>query len=364
MACLNVWDGPGRGAIHWKNGWRSPFRARPSKMVPDPLNALHGRCLLVTGASGFIGARLCQRALEAGATVHAVSRGPQDENGGVRWERTDLTEETAVRDLVRRVQPDVVLHLASEVGGGRDVQLVLPMLRANLLAAVNLMAACAEAGSPHVVLAGSMEEPDMGDPHAVAQSPYAVAKWGALAYARHFQALHELPVVHLRVFMVYGPGQLDLRKLVPYVTVSLLRGEAPQLTSGERAVDWVYVDDVVDAFLRAAVTPGAAGRSLDVGSGELVTARALVERLHEVVGSDVAPAFGAIPDRRLERVRVADPAPAAEALEWRPRTALTEGLAQTVAFYRSTTARLSSVIAWGWLSLGEVIEPPLRWFLA
>jgi nucleoside-diphosphate-sugar epimerase len=66
-----------------------------------------------------------------------------------------------------------------------------------------------------VVLAGSKEEPDMGDPDAVAQSPYAVAKWGVLAYARHLHALHELPVVHLRVFMVYSPGQVDLRKARP-----------------------------------------------------------------------------------------------------------------------------------------------------
>jgi UDP-glucose 4-epimerase len=297
----------------------------------------------VTGASGFIGARLCRRALEAGAVVHAVSRGPQDEAGRIRWERGDLTDEAFVRELVRRVQPDHVLHLASEVGGGRDIQLVLPMLRANLLAAVNIMVACAEAGCRCVVLAGSMEEPDMGDPDAVAQSPYAVAKWGALAYARHVQALHDLPVVHLRVFMVYGPGQLDLRKLVPYVTVSLLRGTAPRLTSGARAVDWIYVDDVVDAFLRAAVAPGAEGRSLDIGSGELVTARSLVERLHELVGSDVEPAFGAIPDRALERVRAADPAAAADALSWRAQTPLAVGLARTVAFYRSNLDRLPEV---------------------
>ena len=93
-----------------------------------------------------------------------------------------------------------------------------------------------------------------------------MAKWGQLAYARYFSALHELPMVHLRVSMVYGPGQLDLRKLVPYVTVSLLRGETPQLASGMREVDWVYVEDVVEAFLRAAVAPGADGQSLDIGS--------------------------------------------------------------------------------------------------
>ena len=309
-------------------------------MLADPLNSLSGRRLLVTGASGFIGARVCRRALEAGAVVHAVSRSPRDDASGVRWEQADLTGEAAVRELVRRVRPDHVLHLASEVGGGRDLQLVLPMLRANLVAAVNVMVACAETGGASVVLAGSMEEPDMGDPDAVAQSPYAVAKWSALAYARHFEALHGLPVAHLRVFMVYGPGQLDLRKLVPYVTVSLLRGEAPRLTSGARAVDWIYVDDVVDAFLRAAVVPGAQGRSLDVGSGELVTARSLVERLRELVGGEAAPAFGAVPDRALERVREADPAPTAEVLGWRPRTPLGEGLAHTVDYYRSQLDRL------------------------
>jgi nucleoside-diphosphate-sugar epimerase len=309
-------------------------------MLADPVNSLSGRRLLVTGASGFIGARLCRRAADAGALVHAVSRSEQSAADGIRWERGDLTDEAIVRDLVRRVQPDHVLHLASEVTGSRDVQHVLPMLRANLLAAVNLMVAAAESGRPRVVLAGSMEEPDMGDPDAVAQSPYAVAKWGQLAYARHFQALHDLPVVHLRVFMVYGPGQLDLHKLVPYVTVSLLRGVAPKLTSGAREVDWIYVDDVVDAFLRAAVAPGAVGRSLDIGSGELVSARSLVLRLHDLVGGDAAPEFGAIPDRRLERVRAAEPAAAAEAMGWRPQTPLADGLAGTVDFYRSQLDRL------------------------
>jgi UDP-glucose 4-epimerase len=309
-------------------------------MLADPINLLSGRRLLVTGASGFIGARICARAIAAGAIVHGVSRAPRGADDGLLWERADLTDDAAVRELVQRVQPDAVLHLASEVSGGRGVELVLPMLRANLLAAANVMVACAEAGGPRVVLAGSMEEPDMGDPDAVAQSPYAVAKWAALAYARHLEALHELPVVHLRVFMVYGPGQLDLRKLVPYVIVSLLRGESPKLTSGARAVDWVYVDDVVDAFLRAAVTHAAEGHSLDVGSGELVTARSIVVRLRELVGGDAELAFGEIADRPLERVRAADPAPAEKALGWHPRTPLAEGLARTVVFYRSNLDRL------------------------
>jgi nucleoside-diphosphate-sugar epimerase len=303
-------------------------------MQANPLNSLSGQRLLVTGASGFIGARLCGRVAEEGAIVHGVSRRPPDEPGKVRWETADLTDERAAREVVERVRPDVVMHLASEVSGSRDSDLLLPMLQANLVAAVNVMLAC-QAVDARVVLAGSMEEPDLGDPDAVAQSPYAVAKWGALAYARHLHALHGLQVVHLRLFMVYGPGQLDLRKLVPYVTVSLLRGEQPQLTSGLREVDWVFVDDVVDAFMRAAVAPGLAGASLDIGSGTLVSTRDLVVRVRELVGGHVEPGFGAIPDRPLERERAADPRHADDAMGWRPRISLDEGLARTVDFYRS-----------------------------
>ena len=291
--------------------------------------------MLVTGASGFIGARLCDRACDLGALVHGVSRRPSpDLSPAWRWENVDLSDEAATRALVRRVQPDVVLHLASEVSGDRSPHVILPMLHANLLAAVNVMLASQEAACGRIVLAGSMEEPDLGDAKAVAQSPYAAAKWAALTYARMFRALYGLPVVHLRIFMVYGPGQRDLRKLVPYVASSLLRGEAPELTSGEREVDWIYVDDVVDAFLSAAVRPGAEGASLDIGSGELVPVRAVVARLRRLVGGNIEPRFGAVPHRKLERVRVADPTTAADAIGWRPRTSLDEGLARTVDFYR------------------------------
>jgi UDP-glucose 4-epimerase len=299
-------------------------------------NRLAGRRLLVTGASGFIGTRLCERAAALQAVVHGVSRRRSPVAGpGLRWEHVDLTDEATTRALLHRVEPDIVLHLASEVSGDRSPQVILPMLHANLVAAVNVMLASQEAGCDRVVLAGSMEEPDLGDGEAVAQSPYAAAKSAALTYARMFRALHGLPVVHLRIFMVYGPGQRDLRKLVPYVTTSLLREEAPELTSGDREVDWIYVDDVVDAFLAAAVTPGAEGASLDIGSGKLAPVREVVAHVRRLVGGDIEPRFGAVPDRQLERVRVADPATAAAAIGWRPRTSLDEGLARTVEFYRA-----------------------------
>jgi nucleoside-diphosphate-sugar epimerase len=90
-------------------------------------------------------------------------------------------------------------------------------------------------------------------------SPYAAAKFAASAYGRMFHALYHTPVTILRLFMVYGPGQQDLRKLVPYVTLALLKGEMPRVSSGVREVDRIYVDDVAAGYLAAATATGVEG---------------------------------------------------------------------------------------------------------
>ena len=284
---------------------------------------LEGQRLLVTGASGFIGARLCQRATSLGATVHAVSRQPSDTlcdglSDKVQWEQADLADHEATNALLRRVRPDFVAHLASEVTGDRDRSMILPTLRANLFAAVNVMLAADSVQCRRIVLAGSIEEPSLDTAGAHVQSPYVAAKWSTHAYARLFHGLYDLPVVDLRLSMVYGPGQNDLRKLVPYVTTTLLRGEAPQLTSGQRKVDWIYIDDVVDAFLTSLVAPNLEGMTLEIGCGELVSVQAVVARLRRIVGSKVEPEFGALPDRKLEGASAADPRIARDAMGWRP----------------------------------------------
>jgi nucleoside-diphosphate-sugar epimerase len=202
-----------------------------------------------------------------------------------------------------------------------------------LVAAVNLLTAACEADGPRVVMAGSMEEVDPEDPTGAPGSPYAAAKTAAGTYARLFHALYGLPVVYLRVFMVYGPGQRDITKLIPYVTTKLLRGEQPLLTSGTREIDWVYVDDVVAAFIAAARAPGVVGEIVDVGSGRLITIRSLVDRLTRLVGAQVDPLFGALGDRPREVRRVADVGRTETLIGWRPRTQLDTGLQRTILWF-------------------------------
>jgi UDP-glucose 4-epimerase len=292
---------------------------------------------LVTGASGFIGRRLCLRLLAEGAEVHGMSRRPQEDEA-VRWWQCDLGDADDVASMLGRIRPDVVYHLAGYVSGSRELDAVLRSLRGNLVSAVNVLVAAARVGCS-VVLAGSQEEPEPGAEDPVPASPYAAAKLAAGSFSRMLHALHGLQVVHLRIFMVYGPGQSDRTKLVPYVITSLLQGDRPKLSSGSRPVDWVFVDDVVDACIAASSRDDLAGTSLDVGTGELVTIRAIVEQIVETVGTGVEPDFGALPERPLEIVRAADVERTNDLLGWQARTTLTDGLRSTVDWYRAEIER-------------------------
>lgn len=293
-----------------------------------------GNSVLVTGGTGFIGGHLCRRLRDAGAEVHATSRQAPEPVEGLVWHRLDLGDGAAAGALVRRLRPRVIYHLASHVVGARDREFVLSTFHDNLASTVYLLEAAAEVGCHRFVQVGSLEEPDGSGPPEPPSSPYAAAKAAASAYGRMFHQLYETPVVLARLFMVYGPAQPDVRKLIPYLILSLLRGEAPRLSSGSRPVDWIYVGDVVEGLMRLARRDGLEGQRVDFGSGDLVTIRRVVEILYEILAPGQEPPFGTLPDRPHEQVRTARVEETFRQLDWRPEVGIEEGLRQTVEWYR------------------------------
>ena len=294
-----------------------------------------GEKVLITGASGFIGSHLSRRLFQAGVELHAISRVKRSgQESKFQWWQGDLSDSTTAHEVVQAVKPDLIFHLAGHVMGARNLEMVLPTVQSNLLSTVNIMAAASKVGCRRIVLTNSLEEPEPGDPTSIPSSPYAAAKWASSGYARMFHALYQLPVVILRLFMVYGPAQQDLGKLIPYVTLGLLRGETPRLTSGQRDVDWIYVDDVVDGIIAAAQAGDVEGKTIDIGSGDLVSIRTVVEHLARLTHSTRQPVFGALPERPLEQVRRADVAATLAQLAWKPKTSLVEGLQNTVNWFR------------------------------
>jgi UDP-glucose 4-epimerase len=263
--------------------------------------------------------------------VHATSRRHRA-GDGVTWWQADLADLDATRRLISAIEPDVVFHLAGAVGAGPQLDLVRPTFDSLLSSSVNLLIASADTRVRRIILTGSMTEPEADTAGLVPSSPYAAAKWASGAYARMFHSLYGTPVVIVRPFMTYGPGQAP-EKLVPFVIRSLLAGNAPKLSSGHVQADWIYVADVIDGLVKSATAPGIEGQTFDLGTGKLRSLRSLVTEIASAMNSRIEPQFGAVPDRPNEREWAADLLPAAR-LGWAPATSLEEGLRQTVAWYR------------------------------
>lgn len=295
---------------------------------------LKGETVLVTGARGFIGAHLCRRLAESGAIVYGTSRSARvDEMPHVRWISSGLDDAPRLASVLRPVRPDVIFHLASPIAADPSLSMVLPTFQGSLAATVNLLTAAAEVGCRRIVLSGSDEEPD-NDAFVVA-NPYGAAKSACRIYAQMFFKLYATPVTLARIFPTYGPGQKDVRKLIPYVILASLRGETPKLRGGARKMDTIYVDDLVDGLLLMASVPGVEGKTIDFGFGTTVTVRRIVERIVEIVGSRVTPKFGALPDRPFETETKADLARTFAEIGWAPKVSLEDGLKSTVEWYRA-----------------------------
>jgi nucleoside-diphosphate-sugar epimerase len=272
---------------------------------------------------------------EADAIVHGVSRRATPFGPFVRqWHQANLADPAAVDALLAAARPDYLLHLAGHVMGSRDLAHVGPAFDNNLHATVNLLRAVTGTACRRIVMTGSLEEPATAD--EAPSSPYAASKAAASLYAKMFYRLYGTPVTMTRVFMVYGPGQSDTRKLVPYVTLSLLGGRPPALSSGVRPVDWVHVADVAAALIGCCVTPGLEGQTVDIGTGRLTTVRRVAEQIGRLIGGR-GPVFGSVEDRPLEQVRVADPTQA-QAILGRSFVDLDAGLRDTVEWFRTHEA--------------------------
>jgi UDP-glucose 4-epimerase len=307
--------------------------------MPD---SLEGRTVLITGAAGFYGQSLLSHLSGSGAHVVSVSRDLSKistvAQQQCKWVAADLADAAQTDDLFRLIQPAVTFHLTSASFGGTEIANVRASIAGDLMPTLNVLESAARFGKTRIVLPCSMEEPfpvaNADGELVIPETPYALSKLVCGLYGRFFRQAYDLPVVVVRCFLTYGPHQKPY-KLLPYVIRSLHRGEAPQLSSGTRLVDWIYVDDVVSALIAAATVAQVPDRVLEIGTGQLRTIREVVMMIRDLMGGP-EPVFGAVPARGHERAARIDPA--ASLLGWTPKTSLESGLRRTIEFYTAPSA--------------------------
>ncbi len=317
---------------------------------------------LVTGGAGFIGSTLVDRLLAEGHEVDVVddlSSGSianladaRASGGEVRFHHLDIRAPELVELMARR-RPEVVFHLAAQADVRVSVERPVFDADVNIVGSLQVLEGARAASSRRVVFAASggtlYGEPDPSDlparetlPHKPL-SPYGVSKKCVIDYLASYRELHALEFTALALANVYGPRQDPHGEagVVAIFAGNLVDGRPSTIFGdGEQTRDFVYVDDVVDAFSRAAGKGG--GLVLNIGTGHETSVNELYRMMAEVSGSDLAAVRS--PARPGEVARSSlDPGRAAIHLGWKPWTDLRAGTSAVIGYFRSqgggTTAR-------------------------
>jgi nucleoside-diphosphate-sugar epimerase len=304
---------------------------------------------LVTGGAGFIGSNLVDELLRRGQTVRVLdnlSTGRRENLAGaldrIDFRQADICNLEQIRPCL--VDVDFVLHLAALPSVPRSIADPVSANRVNIEGTLNVLLASRDAGVKRVVFAASsaaygdnplLPRAESHEPRPM--SPYALTKLAGEYYCQIFTRLYGLEAVALRYFNIFGPRQ-DPHS--PYTGVlskfitAYIGGTTPTIFGdGEQSRDFTYIDNVVDATLRACTAPGAAGRVVNVGVGGRFTLNQTISLLNQIFGRQVRPQYD--PPRPGDVLHSqADISLARRVLGYEPGVPYDEGLRKTVEWYR------------------------------
>ena len=303
--------------------------------------------ILITGAAGFIGSHVAHACRKKGhdvAGVDNLSTGKREAlSAEIPLSVFDISDDQALRKLIRDFRPEVISHHAAQVNVRRSQADPIADLRSNVLGSVQLFRIASEEVKLAKIIYSSSGGAIYGDPKRLPvketetphpTSNYGVSKYTAELYLSAFQGNGLLRTVIFRYPNVFGPGQDPAGEagVVAVFTTQLLRGVQPRIFGdGSKTRDYTYIDDIVDANLRALEFQGHG--VFNLGWGKQITDYQVFKTVHAAVGRKTAPIFeekrpGEVDHICLDTTRVR------KAMRWKPRVSFREGVKRVVEYWR------------------------------
>lgn len=299
--------------------------------------------VLVTGASGFIGSHLVRHLVKQGAHPIAVVRPTsdlwrlQDILAQIRLIRSDVLH-LCPKTLARLDEIDIIFHLAAagvnpKRGNSKSV------VEINVLGTLQLLELAKQVNVSRFVYCGSCFEYGSGrhlseQNSPIAISEYAASKSSGWLIAQSFYHRYQLPVASLRPFTVYGPFESPHR-LIPNTILSAINNQNIQLTGGKQTRDFIFIDDVIEGFLEAAINPKAVGGTFNLCTGVETSVRTLVSQILNLTETHSIPEFGSVPYRDTELWELSgDPDHSQTMLGWSASHDLNTGLQKTISWFQ------------------------------
>lgn len=311
---------------------------------------------LVTGGAGFIGSHIAAALANSGARVRIIddlSTGYReniaDIRGDIDFVQGSITDEKVLGRALQGVE--LIFHQAAIPSVPRSIEKPVETHKASVDATFSLLLAARDHKIRRVIYAASSSAygnqpglPKREDMRPDPLSPYAVAKIVGELYCQVFTRVYGLETVSLRYFNVFGPRQDPSSQysgvVSRFISALLGKGQPVIYGDGEQSRDFTYVSNVVEANLRAADAAPAAGRVINIASGERVTINALFANVKKLTGQTTVRAEHAAPRAGDVHDSLADLTLARSLLGYQPRIGLEEGLRLTIDWWR--TSRFSA----------------------
>ncbi|MCK4248903.1 MAG: SDR family oxidoreductase [Candidatus Omnitrophica bacterium] len=311
------------------------------------------KTFLVTGGAGFIGSNIVEALIKSGCNkVRVVDNffAGTKENldpflDKIELIEGDIRDKSFMEEICDGV--DIILHQAALCSVPRSIDDPVSSNDVNVAGTLNLLVAARKGGVKRVVYASSSSVygdtpslPKKEDQRPEPVSPYAVSKLAAEYYCQVFSGIYGLETVSLRYFNVFGPRQDPHSKyaaVVPNFISAILKGRPPKIHGdGKQSRDFTYIDNVVQANLKAAAAPASdvMGRVFNIACGEQHTVLEITETIMAITGGKIKPEF--IPLRQGDVLHsLADISGAKEDLGYKPGIGFRDGLKKTVEWFHS-----------------------------
>lgn len=310
------------------------------------MGGLEGKEVLLTGGTGFIGSHLTKRLVEEKAIVNIISTKEHPNTSFVKeiydnvkiW-KADLLDMDSLRKCIKHINPEKIFHLGAFVNSDPSLRVAHQCIQTNIQGTANLLYSLRKVNPDRFVYIGTCEvygqDPlPFTEKQAICpSSSYSITKASGEFFCFFAQKAFNIPVVVLRLSVVYGPNQ-NPRKLIPYVILCCLNGKNPVLTEGDQTRDFIYISDIVEGIIRSSIKEKAIGEIINLGRGEQHSIRSVVNKIVNLMNNSVAPLFGALPSRKYEpKHSYCSISKAKRVLDWVPQIPLDEGLKKTINWY-------------------------------
>lgn len=304
-----------------------------------------GHKVFVTGAGGFIGANLVHSFLKHGDEVHILKR-PQsvqwrlrDVRSKLKSHNVEISDQSSILKLIKKIRPEQVFHLAQY--GGNPNETNSAMIKEVVIEGSSaIFEACAQTDSVKVIInAGSaseygskptiMREDMLLEPNTA----YGCAKAWATLYGQHLARENNVPITTLRLFSPFGPLD-NVWRFIPTTIISCLRGEKLKVSEPLNVRDFIFVEDVVRAFLIASDKKHI-GEIINIGFGRQMTLKSIIAIISDYIGTKPEIETG-VPGRIFDRQNnawQADISKAKNFLDWQPKFSQEEGVYKTIKWF-------------------------------